>query len=61
VNLNTASPEELDALPGIGPVTVDRIVDARREAPFSSLQDAVDRGVLDRGQLQEIEGLATAS
>lgn len=60
VDLNSASEEELDALPGIGPVTVERIVEARRERPFESLQDAVDRGVLDRGQLEEIEGLATA-
>lgn len=60
VDLNTASADELDALPGIGPVTVDRIIQARAERPFSSLQDAVDRGALDRGQLQKIEGLATA-
>lgn len=60
VDLNTASADELDALPGIGPVTVDRIIQARAERPFSSLQDAVDRGALDRGQLRKIEGLATA-
>jgi len=60
VDLNTASADELDALPGIGPVTVDRIIQARAERPFSSLQDAVDRGALDRGQLQKVEGLATA-
>lgn len=60
VDLNTASADELEALPGIGPVTVERIIAARRERPFSSLQDAVDRDVIDRGQLQDIEGLATA-
>ena len=60
VNLNTASPEELEALPGIGPVTVQKIVAARQEQPFSSLQDAVTRGVINRGQLEDITGLATA-
>ena len=60
VDLNTASEGDLDALPGIGPVTVERIVEAREERPFSSLQDAVDRGVLNRGQRDQIEGLATA-
>jgi competence protein ComEA len=60
VNLNTATPEELEALPGIGAVTVQKIVAAREERPFSSLQDAVDRGVIHRGQLEDIQGVATA-
>jgi DNA uptake protein ComE-like DNA-binding protein len=60
VNLNTASGDELEALPGIGAVTVEKIIAAREERPFSSLQDAVDRGVIHNGQLEDIEGLATA-
>jgi competence protein ComEA len=60
VNLNTATPEELEALPGIGPVTVQKIVAARQEQPFTSLEDAVERGVIHRGQLEDIQGLATA-
>jgi competence protein ComEA len=59
VNLNTATPEELEALPGIGPVTVQKIVAARQEQPFASLDDAVQRGVINRGQLEDIQGLAT--
>jgi competence protein ComEA len=61
VNLNTATPEELEALPGIGSVTVQKIVAARQERPFASLEDAVERGVLNRGQLEQIRELATAS
>ena len=60
INLNTATPEELEALPGIGPVTVQKIVAARAEQPFASLEDAVERGVINRGQLEDIQGLATA-
>lgn len=60
VNLNTATPEELEALPGIGPVTVQKIVAARQEQPFASLDDAVQRGVINRGQLEDIQGIATA-
>ena len=60
VNLNTATPEELEALPGIGPVTVQKIVAARQEQPFASLEDAVQRGVINRGQLEDLQGLATA-
>ena len=60
VDLNTATPEELEALPGIGPVTVQKIVAARQEEPFASLDDAVQRGVINRGQLEDIQGVATA-
>ena len=60
VNLNTATPQELEALPGIGPVTVQKIVAARQEQPFASLDDAVQRGVINRGQLEDIQAIATA-
>lgn len=60
VNINTASAEALEALPGIGPVTVQRIIEGREERPFASLDDAVERGAIDRGQREDIEGLATA-
>ena len=59
-DLNTATPEELEALPGIGPVTVQKIVAARQEQPFASLEDAVQRGVINRGQLEDIQAVATA-
>jgi competence protein ComEA len=59
VSLNTASPEALEALPGIGPVTVQKIVAARDERPFGSLDELVQRKVLNRGQLDGIRHLVT--
>jgi competence protein ComEA len=57
VDLNTATPEELDALPGIGPVTVQKIVAARQERPFASLDELVERKALSASQLAKIRDL----
>jgi competence protein ComEA len=59
VDLNTATPEELEALPGIGPVTVQKIVAARAEQPFATLDELVAREVINRGQLEDIRDLVT--
>ena len=61
INLNTATAAELEELPGIGPVTAEKIIAARREAPFSTLEELVERGVINRGQLEDIRDLATVS
>ena len=45
ININTAGVDELDALPKVGPVLAQRIVDWRKEhGPFSAIEDldAVD-------------------
>jgi competence protein ComEA len=47
LNLNSATASELDALPGVGPVTAQRIVEHRtRKGPFASVD-----------QLREVEGI----
>ncbi|AEB06935.1 competence protein ComEA helix-hairpin-helix repeat protein [Coriobacterium glomerans PW2] len=40
VNINTATAEELDALPGVGPSTAQAIIDDRTQnGPFSGIED----------------------
>jgi len=59
VDLNSASPDELDALPGIGPVSVEKIVAAREERPFATLEELVTRKVLTNAQVDKIRDLVT--
>jgi competence protein ComEA len=39
VDINRASPEELQRLPGVGPALSARIVEARRQRPFASVDE----------------------
>ncbi len=60
VDLNTASAEELAAVPGIGAVTAEKIVASREaEGAFTSVADLTARGVVGQGKLSEIEAALT--
>jgi competence protein ComEA len=60
VDLNTASADELDALPGIGPTTAEAIIDHReRNGPFASVEDLLDvRGIGD-AKLEQLRDRVT--
>lgn len=60
VNINIATTAELEALPGIGPVLAQRIVDYREtNGPFSTIEDIKDvRGIGD-GIFADIKDLIT--
>jgi competence protein ComEA len=46
LDVNRASGDELDALPGIGPAYSAAILEARAAAPFATTDDLVERGVI---------------
>jgi competence protein ComEA len=56
VNLNTASRAELDALPGIGPVKAQAIIEGR---PFKTIEDVMKVKGIKEGEFGKIKDLIT--
>ena len=60
VNVNTASPEELETLPGIGEVLAATIVQYREEhGPFTSVDQLLDVSGIGEVTLEELRDLVT--
>lgn len=56
VDLNHATAEELDSLPGVGPATAAKIIAGR---PYTSLDELAVRKVVTASTLEKIRGKAT--
>jgi competence protein ComEA len=59
VNLNTASAAQLDTLPGVGPATAAKIIAAREEAPFATVDELRSRGVVGEATFRKLQALVT--
>ena len=61
VNLNTATVEQLDALPGIGPVIAQRIVDYREiNGPFAAPEEIMDVKGIGQATYEKLKDLIVA-
>jgi competence protein ComEA len=62
VDLNSATVEQLDALPGVGPVTAQKIVDYRTEhGPFTSVDDLDAIPGIGAARIENLRGLVIPS
>jgi competence protein ComEA len=57
VDLNSATEAELDALPGIGPVTAGKIIEARTQSPFKVVGDLLSRKLVSQKTFDQIKAL----
>src|SRR6202163_1213232 len=62
VNINTATKEDLDALPEIGPVKAQAIVDYRKaNGPFKTPEDIMKVNGIKEGTFAKVKGMISVS
>ena len=61
IDINHATADELDTLPGIGPVTAAKIIDARTQQPFATVDELQSRGVVGQSTFDKLRDLITVT
>jgi competence protein ComEA len=61
VNVNTATPDELMLLPGVGPAKARAIVEYRSQKPFKTPEDLLRVRGIGRGMFKEMHDLITVT
>ncbi|PIZ98145.1 MAG: transporter, partial [Candidatus Levybacteria bacterium CG_4_10_14_0_2_um_filter_35_8] len=56
INVNSASAQELDSLPGIGPVTAEKIISGRS---YTSINDLLEKKVVSEKVFNQIKDKIT--
>ncbi len=59
VNINTATMEQLQELPGVGPVTAQRIIDFREKSPFTAPEELMEVTGIGEKTFAKLKSLVT--
>lgn len=59
ININTATMEQLQELPGVGPVTAQRIIDYRKKSPFAAPEELMEVKGIGQKTFDKLKHLIT--